>query len=261
VVIDLHGFSQGPRLEVPRTRFEDLGDAAGFITITPAGRGTPVHWDPRLGSADMAFIGALLDHVEQTLCVDENRVFVAGFSNGAFMASSVACHLAPRVAAVAPVAGLRAVPGCRPARAVPVITFHGTGDSYVPFGGGVSAHVEDLPDPDDPSRTLGDVDPGKVPIAVPGTIGQSIPAALRAWAVRDGCRTTPDTKEVNPDVRRVSFPCPTGVAVELYRIAGGEHHWPGSKDSIAFDAARGHSGRTLDATRIIWDFFSTHPRR
>lgn len=261
VVIDLHGFDQGPTLEVSRTRFEELGRSEGFITVTPAGTGTPIHWDPRLDSADMTFIGKLLDRVEQTDCVDEDRVFVTGFSNGAFMASSVACRFAPRVAAVAPVAGLRAVPGCRPARAVPVITFHGTGDTFVPYDGGFGIHTKDLPDPDDPSRTLGELAPDRIPIAAPGTIAQSVPDALRAWAVRDGCRATPVKKEVNPDVQHVSYPCPAGVAVELYRIEGGEHLWPGSKDSIEFDAARDHSGRTLDATKLIWDFFSTHPRR
>src|SRR2546421_202992 len=82
-------------------------DHHGFSTITPQGRGTIPLWDTNLNGEDMAFIGALLDSLDRTLCVDDNRVYVTGLSNGAFMTSAVACAYADRVAAAAPVAGIR----------------------------------------------------------------------------------------------------------------------------------------------------------
>ena len=54
----------------------------------------------------MKFVGDLLDDVERTVCVDQSRVFATGLSNGAFMASAIACEYSDRVAAVAPVAGI-----------------------------------------------------------------------------------------------------------------------------------------------------------
>ena len=57
---------------------------------------------------------------------------MAGYSNGAFMASALACSDARTVAAVAPVAGIEADAGCRPSRRVPVIAFHGTADPSSP---------------------------------------------------------------------------------------------------------------------------------
>jgi len=68
---------------------------------------------------------------------DERRVFVTGYSNGAFLASKLACVDADRIAAIAPVSGLRDPADCAPKRPVPAVTFHGTGDEWVAFTGGL----------------------------------------------------------------------------------------------------------------------------
>ena len=54
---------------------------------------------------DIAFIGALLDAVEQSVCVDASRVYATGVSNGGGMVARLACELSDRLAAIAPVAG------------------------------------------------------------------------------------------------------------------------------------------------------------
>ena len=108
-------------------------DVNGFVVIYLQGLGTPVGWNTNLGSADLAYIGNLLDRVEDDLCVDRRRVFAAGLSMGAFMSSSIVCQYADRFAAVALVAGIRDPAGrAEPAR--PRVVFHGTADTWVPFG-------------------------------------------------------------------------------------------------------------------------------
>ncbi len=51
-----------------------------------------------------------------------------------------------------------------------------------------------------------------------------------------------------------------GCDVELYRVAGGGHTWPGS----AFDAAIGDVVGPVDlsvsANEVMWAFFQAHPR-
>ena len=156
VVLDLHGYAEGATVHEQMSALGPYGDTHDFVTITPQGSGTSVPmWNTDLGSADMKYIGDLLDEVERTVCVDQHRVFVTGLSNGAFMTSAVACKYADRIVAAAPVAGIRDIPGCKPSRPVPVIAFHGTADPYVSYDGGLGQKAADLPAGDGSGRTLG----------------------------------------------------------------------------------------------------------
>ncbi|MGH8986697.1 MAG: alpha/beta hydrolase family esterase, partial [Acidimicrobiia bacterium] len=137
VVIDLHGYLEGADVHKVHSDLGTYGDEQGFVTITPHGSGPVVRWDAVVDSADMTFIGDLLDEVEATLCVDERRIFVTGLSNGAFMTSAIACAYADQIAAAAPIAGISDIDGCEPDRAVPVVAFHGTDDGFVAIDGGL----------------------------------------------------------------------------------------------------------------------------
>ena len=82
---------------------------------------------------DVAFIGKLLDDLGTVVTVDEKRVYACGMSNGGMMCYRLAAELSDRIAAVAPVAGTIAIDESKPKRPVPVIHFHGTKDTIVPF--------------------------------------------------------------------------------------------------------------------------------
>lgn len=49
---------------------------------------------------DVAFFDAMLAQIQSDYCVDLHRVFVAGFSNGAYMANQLACRRGERIRAV-----------------------------------------------------------------------------------------------------------------------------------------------------------------
>lgn len=63
---------------------------------------------PKDARNDVRFVADAIDHLVKSNCVDKRRVYVTGFSGGARMSSMLGCRLADRIAAVAPVAGLRA---------------------------------------------------------------------------------------------------------------------------------------------------------
>ena len=244
VILDLHGYSEGATAHKVMSSLGVYGDTNNFVTITPQGSGDKVPmWDTALDGADMGYIGDLLDEVESTLCVDTHRVFTAGLSNGAFMTSAIACKYADRVAAVAPVAGIRDIKGCKPARPVPVIAFHGTKDEYVAYDGGLGEKVATLPNQDG-TGTI-----GEGAVATPGDKGPTIPEITADWAKRNGCKTVPVEKPVTADVTLLAFPCPKGDEVELYRVTDGGHAWPGH------GRPEPERSRDVDATDEMVRFF------
>ena len=254
VVIDLHGYLEGADIHKAHSALGAYGDEQGFVTITPQGTGDPVRWDATVDSADMAFIGDLLDEIDATLCIDDRRVFVTGLSNGAFMTSAIACVYGDRIAATAPVAGIRDTDGCKPDRAVPVVAFHGTDDGFVAFEGGLGEDAADLPAPDGSGETL--EDRGVTPSA---REGPSIPEITAAWAERNRCRPKPRREEIASDVTLVQYRCPDGADVQLYRVEGGGHSWPGSEFSRQIESVTGPTTFSISANQVMWEFFERHP--
>ncbi len=253
LVIDLHGYSEAASIHVAISGLGAYGDTHRFITVTPQTAGVVPHWVTTLDGPDVAFIGGLMDTAEQTLCIDQARIFVTGYSNGAFMTSAVACKYSTRVAAVAPVAGIQSIPGCTFARPVPVVAFHGTTDPFVPYDGSVGKSALNLPAPDGSGKTLGQLGAKAI------KRGLSVPEATAAWAKRNGCSAPFTSRTVTSDVTLISYPCPAGADVELYRVTAGGHAWPGSKVDASLQSVVGRVTLSISANNIMWAFFQHHP--
>jgi polyhydroxybutyrate depolymerase len=258
LVMDLHGYSEGAAIHEQLSGMAKFGDAHGFATVTPQGQGPVARWDTTLGSADLVFLGKVLDTTEQQLCIDTNRVFVTGLSNGAFMTSAMACQYSVRIAAVAPVAGVRNIKGCAPKRAVPIVAFHGTADGYVDYEGGIGQKALDLPAPDGSGRKLRDtLTPDQ--LKTPKDTKNSIPNIMAAWAKRNGCAGGDTETKVAADVTKLTWDCAPADAAILYRVTGGGHAWPGSAASAGIVGIVGPTTMNIDANEIMWDFFVAHP--
>jgi polyhydroxybutyrate depolymerase len=120
---------------------------------------------------------------------------------------------------------------------VPVITFHGTADPILPFGGGTgTANL---------SQLLDDTEATPAPI----------PTVVQDWAARDGCDTRSVATDVADQVVLRHYRCPAGTDVQFYVIAGGGHTWPGSLASAAEGATDGPTTFQIDATSLMWSFF------
>jgi poly(3-hydroxybutyrate) depolymerase len=226
LVIALHGFAEGSVLHQSMTEYAPRADANGFVVVYPQALGNPAAWNLAVNGPDVAFVTQVLDEIESQLCVDTNRVFMSGFSMGAMLTSTLMCGpLSARIAAVAPIAGMRALAGCAAERPVPAITFHGTLDTFVPFS--------------------------------------TAPTATAGWAERNACDPTPAETAVPGDavvtIDHIVYTCPDDADVEWYEITGGGHAWPGSAFSRAIESAVGYTTFAIHATDLVWAFFTAHP--
>jgi polyhydroxybutyrate depolymerase len=253
LVFDLHGYGESIEIHRSMSNMIAKGEERWFVVVTPQADDPVPRWDATIGSADTTFLTAVLDHVVATHCIDLARVYVTGLSNGAFMASVMACQIPDRIAAIAPVAGLQDPAGCEIDDPVPVIAFHGTADTFVSYDGGLGASVADLPTDDG----------GTIGTGIVGGGGPTVEEIAAAWAVRNGCAAeAPLVEAVSAEVDRLGYVhCPSNGQVDLYRVNGGGHAWPGSAFSQSIEPIIGHTTMTIDATDLIWQFFDAHPRR
>jgi len=87
---------------------------------------------------DVGYVNQMLDEVEENYCVDLNRVYAVGMSNGGMFTHRLGCDLANRFAAIAPVAGSLARGfNCAPDSSDPtsIMQIHGRQDDYVDVTG------------------------------------------------------------------------------------------------------------------------------
>jgi poly(3-hydroxybutyrate) depolymerase len=118
-----------------------LGDYYGLTSLA---QGSAIFVSPNgidngwanSGGRDIAFMHALLDLFESELCIDLDRIFSVGFSFGGMMSFAIACDLADRFRAIAPLSGAL-YSGCG-AGTNPIAMWgaHGLSDDVVPIDDG-----------------------------------------------------------------------------------------------------------------------------
>ena len=78
----------------------------------------------------------MIDKINSDYSVNNNKVYLCGFSNGADFALSAACHLHRKVAAAASVAGLQSgeiIKSRTPTNSKGIIVVHGDADPTMPY--------------------------------------------------------------------------------------------------------------------------------
>lgn len=234
LIINMHGYTSNAATQQLYSNFMPIADTANFLMVYPQGTnysGQPF-WNAGISPTlvdDKSFISQLIDSLKLNYNIDLNAVYSTGMSNGGFMSQTLACELSNRIAAIASVTGSMFTTqygsNCHATRPVPMMQIHGTADPTVPYGGNTSA----LP----------------------------IDSVVRFWVVRNGCNPTPAFSNV-PNTNTTDG-CTaehyvygngnSGSSVELYKVIGGAHTWPGAPFTV------GVTNQDFKASVEIWRFF------
>lgn len=271
LVVMLHGCTQSPDQFKNETKMNDIAESETFIAIYPdqttsANANECWNWfedsNTTRGSGEAALIAGMAEDVMATNTVDEDRVFLAGFSAGAGMVPNLLAAYPDLYAAGAVHSGLEygAADGVTDATmamtqggpdpqtqgtaayqamqsngvtdTIPTIVFHGTSDYTVyPKNGNQAAEqatqtndlASDGADDDDIDYT-----------ADATRDGQASSLSYTVSEYRDG----------NGD-----------TIVEKWMIDSMGHAWSGGAQGGSYTAPGGP-----DASQIIWNFFADHPR-
>ncbi|MEL6347854.1 MAG: PHB depolymerase family esterase [Myxococcota bacterium] len=183
----MHGYGGRPQTMASSTRVRDEARRRGVHVVLPAGLKAPGDNRRSWNAGDCCSFGAmdrddeaallrLRDRLADLDCVDSERIFLGGFSNGGLMSYRLACAAADRFAGVAVVGATMGFDPatCSPSRPLPVSHIHGQQDTVIPLVGGKGPFVDDI-----------------VPVA----------DALQPFVVAAGCASLETCPSVQVDVR------------------------------------------------------------
>lgn len=144
LVVDLHGLTSSATAQAALSGWRRKADAEGFIVVHPQGLGNS--WNggalccgssQRNDVDDEGFVRALVDAMKRDACIDAQRVYATGLSNGGALSHLLACNAADVFAATAPVSMGNGTRPCEPSRPISVVMVRGTRDPLVAFDGGL----------------------------------------------------------------------------------------------------------------------------
>lgn len=256
VVLVFHG-SPGLVKDVLRhSLINEKANREGFIAVYPeglvklAGEKRQGSWNAgkccgkamEVNADDIGFIRLMLDQLEKNFSIDPQRIYATGISNGSLMAYRLACEMADRIAAVAPVSGQEVFENCQPVRPISIIHFHGTADILAPYQGG---------------------DCGRVPGSDKSWKCPSVQDCINHWKKLNGCAEDHVISYQKGKATCVTYNrCAEDSEVVLCTIEGAGHSWPGGvhyPDFPPYRELRGEISRDISANDVMWDFFKRHP--
>jgi len=233
LVLNFHGLLESPAQQELLSGMDEKAARRGMVLVYPQGVGTSWNGGSCCGRAqeeqvdDVRFVRDLVRELGNELCLDLNRVYATGMSNGGILSYRLACEASDLIAAIAPVAAVELLPACAPRRPVPVLAFNGTSDPLVSYAGGRFGFP-------------------------------SVEETQARWALRNRCAPGA-ARRTAWDRGQARCEAAVGCAADVVfcKLEGGGHTWPGGLRAPFL----GRTSEDLDASETLLDFFLDHPLR
>ncbi len=233
LVFNLHGYTSNAAQQEFYSAMNTTADNNNFIVCYPEGLGNAWNIGINGGSTadDVGFISALIDEFATLYQINTNRVYSCGMSNGGFMSYELACKVPEKFAAIASVTGsmVSNIDCDLNTSGMPVLQIHGTDDPIVDYDGSFGIMpIEDV---------------------------------IEFWVDKNSCDIDSVTLTPIPDTNMddnstvehiIHSSCHREANVELFKVIGGAHTWPGAALVIAA------TNYDINASEEIWKFFNRY---
>jgi polyhydroxybutyrate depolymerase len=233
LLFNLHGKTSSAQEQEQYGNFRPIADAENFILVHPQGMpdNSGVNtWnvnDSEFNPSDIDFISNLIDKLSTEFNINTNRVYLAGLSFGGTMSYKLACELSEKITAIACVSGamnFNQKSLCNPTHIMPVMQIQGTEDPIIPFDGNSNF--------------------------------MSMSQIVQYWSNVNDCNVSAPEVTSIPNVvttdqstaKKNKYKNGNYGLVELYKVIGGGHSWPGSPYYIDV------TNEDFSASEVIWDF-------
>lgn len=266
LVVVLHGCTQYAANAENLTRFDDLAQSRSFITVYPqqdrnANGSGCWNWlftaNQSRGSGEPSIIAGITSYVQSHYTIDPKRIYVTGLSAGAAMSVIMGVTYPDVYASIGVGSGCEyaGYPYCggggtgqNPTtqgnsaysamgtykRTVPAIVFHGTADTVIAVAN-EDQIVSQMAQTDD--RASDGIDNNNIDDIAETTINGQVPGG-RAY------------------VRTIYNNSTTGASVlEKWKVTSMGHAWSGGCSCELYSDPTGP-----DATTLMYDFFTAHPK-
>ena len=236
LLFNFHGGGGNIAEHLSSADMRPIADTANFILVYPQavpdpGNGGSTSWMHKAPTTfdDVPFVEAMIDVIAGEYMIDNDRVYVCGYSLGGEFTYELACSLNNRIAAAGAVA--RTMQGetfnnCAPQHPTGVLTILGTADLISDYNG----------------ITFGGVQ-----------YYMSAAETHEYWVTANNCNANPTMSTVpntntsdGSTVERYTWKDASGCTyVEHLKVINGGHDWPGVFGNM-----------DIDASQEIWNFVS-----
>lgn len=237
LVFNMHGKTSSAQEQESYGDFRKIADTANFILVHPQGMPDELGvntWnvnDSELNPSDIDFISKLIDNLKLEFNINSNRIYMAGLSFGGTMSYKLACELSSKITAIACVSGtmnFSQKDACNPTHIMPIMQIQGTADPIIPYDGS--------------NNFL------------------SMSEIVAYWAGINQCNTSNPEITSIPNIslndgstaKKNKFLNGSYGLIELYKVIGGGHSWPGSPFYIDV------TNEDFYASKVIWNFFKQY---
>ena len=235
LLIVLHGLTQTGNGIMNITGFNEIAEDNNFVVCYPDGLNNS--WNADMNSLnsdvdDIGFVEELFNYFESNFNTNPLKRYLTGFSNGGYLSHKIASESEMCVAAIGTVSGNMSTTTYEnfgPLHPTSLLHIHGTSDGIVPYDGGAST-------------------------------GASVDEVMSLWQAHLSCDPEPVMQSMpNPNNFDFSYPeryiyqnC-VGAALELIKVVGGGHQWPGIQTLVG---GFGTINMDFYSPQTIWDFLN-----